>query len=428
MIITIFVGIKNETTKLFKMNCRMKTLKKVWLIVFISLVGITNLWAQTDAELKFLAKADSLTTQLLNAYNGKDYPAAEAFCLEIINLYDAHATQLSESYAYYKYANYYNMASMQAKQGKKQEAATSLAKALDSDRMEISYSQVINDEDLKGILDAEVLQPVLKRLKKTSDYLFILKNAPEYTRTQQPDSLPQIVYAQADDPNLVRVREYFRLDSVAVAGDEVATIKRILTYIHDKIRHDGQNYNPAGGNNSINYAEASKDGSRGLNCRGLATVLNECYLSMGIPSRVITCMPKTYITDCHVINAVYSSALGKWLWIDPTNNAWVTDDRGNMLSVQEVRERLRSGQPVQVNEEANWNNEKKTTTEDYLYEYMAKNLFYLESWTRYGFNTESDHENLINYIFLQPTGCDSSQRNSRNLSVNDDQYFWQAPR
>ena len=80
MIIAIFVGIKNETTKLFKMNCRMETLKKVWLIVFISLVGATSLWAQTDAELKFLAKADSLTTQLLNAYNGKDYPAAETFC------------------------------------------------------------------------------------------------------------------------------------------------------------------------------------------------------------------------------------------------------------------------------------------------------------------------------------------------------------
>lgn len=204
-------------------------------------------------------------------------------------------------------------------------------------------------------------------------------------------------------------------------------IKRILTYIHNKIRHDGQNGNPKGGNNSINFAEACKDGSRGLNCRGLATVLNECYLSMGIPSRVITCMPKRYINDCHVINAVYSSTLGKWLWIDPTNNAWVTDEQGNLLSVQEVRVRLRSGQPVRVNEEANWNNEKKTTTEDYLYEYMTKNLFYLESWTRYGFNTESDRENLINYIFLQPTGCDSDQRNPGNFSVNDDRYFWQVP-
>ena len=360
-------------------------------------------------------------------FGENDYKAAEDICQEMISLYDAQASQISEAYSYFKYAGYYNMACMQAKQGKKQEAASSLAKALDSDKLEVSYNNVVNDEDFKTILDEDVLQPALKRLKETSDYLYILKNAPEYTRAQQTDTLPRIAYAQADDPNLVRVREYFKLDSVAVAGDEIATIKRILTYIHDRIRHDGQNSNPEGGNNSINYAEVCKDGSRGLNCRGLATVLNECYLSMGIPSRVITCMPKTYITDCHVINAVYSSTLGKWLWIDPTNNAWVTDDRGNMLSIQEVRERLRSDQPVRVNEEANWNNEKKTTTEEYLYNYMAKNLFYLESWTRYGFNTESDHENLINYIFLQPTGCESSQKRPRNLSVNDDRYFWQAP-
>ena len=405
----------------------MKRLKGHLLILLLSLICFTSLSAQTDAERKFLVAADSLNAQFFDAYTGKDYPAAEALCQKIIDLYDAQATQLAEGYAYFKYASYYNMASIQAIQGKKQEATNNLLKALDSGKLEISYNRVINDEDLKDILDAPELQPALKRLKETTDYLYILQNAPEYTRTQSVDSLPQIVYAQADEPDLKRVRDYFQLDSVAVPGDELATIKSILTYIHDKIRHDGQNGNPKGGNNSINFAEACKDGSCGLNCRGLATVLNECYLSMGIPSRVITCMPKTYISDCHVINAVYSSTLGKWLWIDPTNNAWVMDEQGNLQSVQEVRARLRSGLPVQVNEEANWNNEKKTTTEDYLYEYMAKNLFYLESWTRYGFNTESDHENLINYIFLQPTGCDSGQRNPRNYSVNDDRYFWQAP-
>ena len=405
----------------------MKRLKGHLLILLLSLICFTSLSAQTDAERKFLAAADSLNAQFFDAYTGKDYPAAEALCQKIIDLYDAQATQLAEGYAYFKYASYYNMASIQAVQGKKQEAANNLLKALDSGKLEVSYNRIINDEDLKDILDTPELQPALKRLKETTDYLYILQNAPEYTHTQSVDSLPQIVYAQADEPDLKRVRDYFQLDSVVVPGDELATIKSILTYIHDKIRHDGQNGNPKGGNNSINFAEACKDGSCGLNCRGLATVLNECYLSMGIPSRVITCMPKTYISDCHVINAVYSSTLGKWLWIDPTNNAWVMDEQGNLQSVQEVRARLRSGLPVQVNEEANWNNEKKTTTEDYLYEYMAKNLFYLESWTRYGFNTESDHENLINYIFLQPTGCDSGQRNPRNYSVNDDRYFWQAP-
>lgn len=405
----------------------MKRLKGHLLILLLSLVCFTSLSAQTDAERKFMAVVDSLNAQLLDAYTGKDYPAAEAICRKIIDFYDAHAAELAEGYAYFKYSSYYNMACVQAKQGKKQGAASNLLKALDSGKMEMSYSKITHEEDLKGILDAAELRPALQRLKETTDYLYILQNAPEYTRTQPADSLPRIVYAQADEPDLKRVRDYFRLDSVAVAGDELATIKRILTYIHNKIRHDGQNGNPTGGYNSINFAEACKDGSRGLNCRGLATVLNECYLSMGIPSRVITCMPKTYINDCHVINAVYSSTLGKWLWIDPTNNAWVTDEQGNLLSIREVRARLRSGQPVRVNEEANWNNERKTTTEAYLYEYMAKNLFYLESWTRYGFNTESDRENPINYIFLQPTGCDSDQRNPRNLSVNDDRYFWQAP-
>ena len=362
-------------------NCNMNILNRCVAVLLLIFGLQINIHAQNVAERKFLASIDSLDVLMRAKFGENNFQAAEDLCQEMIGLYDTQASQLSEAYAYFKYAGYYNMACMQVKQGKKQEAASNLAKAY----------------------------------------------APKYTREQQSDTLPQIVYAQADDPNLVRVREYFQLDSVAVAGDEIATIKRILTYIHDEIRHDGQNSNPEGGNNSINYAEVCKDGSRGLNCRGLATVLNECYLAMGIPSRVITCMPKTYITDCHVINAVYSSTLGKWLWIDPTNNAWVTDDRGNMLSIQEVRERLISGQPVQVNEEANWNNQKKTMTEEYLYDYMAKNLFYLESWTRYGFNTESDYENLINYIFLQPTGCESSQRRPRNLSVNDDRYFWQVP-
>ena len=58
---------------------------------------------------------------------------------------------------------------------------------------------------------------------------------------------------------------------------------------------------------------------------------------------------------------------------------------------------------------------------------MAKNLFYIESWTHYGFNTESNKENSVNYIILQPTGCDSSERRPGNISVNDDNYAWQSP-
>ena len=73
----------------------MKRLKTILLNLLLALVIPASLSAQTDAERKFLASADSLNTQLLNAYTGKDYPATEALCQKVIDLYDAHASQLA---------------------------------------------------------------------------------------------------------------------------------------------------------------------------------------------------------------------------------------------------------------------------------------------------------------------------------------------
>ena len=55
-------------------------------------------------------------------------------------------------------------------------------------------------------------------------------------------------------------------------------------------------------------------------------LLNECYLAMGFKSRYVTCFPKVYINDCHVINSVYSNTLHKWIWMDPTFAAFMSKD------------------------------------------------------------------------------------------------------
>lgn len=96
-------------------------------------------------------------------------------------------------------------------QGKKQEAVNSLLKALADGKLEISYKQLQNDSDLAGILE---LKDVLAKLRETTDYLYILQKAPAYVRLQVMDSLPQIRYAPATDPDLMRVKQYFQLDSV----------------------------------------------------------------------------------------------------------------------------------------------------------------------------------------------------------------------
>jgi hypothetical protein len=315
---------------------------------------------------------------------------------------------------------YYNLTCAQSIQQKKEAALHSFELAYQNGWHK--YRHALSDTDLDNIRDDERFQAVMEKMKEY-DYLVILQRAGDYVPTQRPDTLPKFTYQRANDPDLVRVRRYFKLDSVAGKGDEISQMKNILFYIHNKIEHDGQHENPDS-KNSIGLAEACKDGSRGLNCRGLAIVLNECYLAMGFKSRFITCMPKEYIDDCHVINAVYSKTLDKWLWLDPTNAAWVTDDKGNMLSIQEVRERLRKELPVMVNEEANWNNRLKRTTDEYLYSYMAKNLYYLKCLNRSEFDAEKDYD-PSKQVNLKPVGYTNDRKGG--VDVNDDNWFWQSP-
>ncbi|MBR5745139.1 MAG: transglutaminase domain-containing protein, partial [Muribaculaceae bacterium] len=283
----------------------------------------------------------------------------------------------------------------------------------------------IEDHDLDNIRSDARFGVIFSDIKSHFDFPTILKDAAPYTRNERRDTLPAFSYQSASDSNLKRVREYFRLDSVAGNGDELSKIKNILTYIHNKIQHDGQHPNPVH-LNAIDMAEACKDGSRGLNCRGLAIVLTECYLSMGIPSRYVTCFPKEYINDCHVINVVWSSQLKKWLWVDPTFNAWVTDEKGNMLSIQEVRERLRDDRPLVLNDDANWNNTSKQTVDYYLREYMTKNLYYVSVSTNQEFGVEDPAvPGHPHFVDLMPTGFTVG---NHHLIVNDDEWFWQAPK
>lgn len=208
-------------------------------------------------------------------------------------------------------------------------------------------------------------------------HLDVLKNAKDYNANDQR-AVPAFTYQPANNANLQVLRNTWKLDSIAGSGNEASKIINLLHWVHNFIPHDGNHENPVIKNAMSMIAECKK-GDRGLNCRGLATVLNECYLSMGIPSRFVTCMPKDSVfDDCHVINLVYSRELKKWLWIDPTNDAYVMDEKGELLDIREVRERLINGKTLIVNPDANWNHKTSAIKQEYLYHYMAKNLYRFE--------------------------------------------------
>lgn len=232
--------------------------------------------------------------------------------------------------------------------------------------------------------------------------LKILQEAAEYNENDNRP-FPAFTYQSADDSNLVQLRRTLQLDSIAGNGSELSKIFNLLHWVHRVIRHDGSSDSPST-RNALNILNVCKNENRGVNCRMMAIVLNECYLAVGIKSRYITCMPKeTEFNDCHVINAVFSKELNKWIWIDPTFDAYVMDEKGNLLGIEEVRTRLIHHQPLVLNADANWNRENLQSKEYYLEEYMAKNLYRLECPLHSEYNGETRNKGKeITYIELLP--------------------------
>ena len=399
-------------------------MKKLLLSV-VAAFCITASPAQSFEEL--LAPVHSCCERGNRAMEAKRYAEAEREYREAIRLFetlpDSVRTQLDEwNYGGYLRGEYYNLACAQSRLNKRRAAVASLAAYVDCGNCD--YSWMIEDPDLDNIRSERGYAETVEKAREQGDFMWILRQAGPYDSSAPTDSLPRFRYADPNDRDLVRVREYFNLDSIAGAGDEISKIKNLLAWVHNTIRHDGSSYNPEE-KNAIALYEICKKEDRGVNCRMMAQMLNECYLAMGFKSRYVTCLPKSYINDCHVINVVYSNTLDKWLWVDPTWNAYVMDDKGNLLSISEVRDRLKKGEFMTVNEDANWNHKTPCTNDYYLDYYMSKNLYYLQCSDCSGFNNETYVEGKRRpvYITLSPTGEPYDKR----WSTSNESWFWASP-
>lgn len=293
---------------------------------------------------------------------------------------------------------------------------------------EFNFIVLLNDS-IKANTQIKYKMPYLEKLKKAEKY-----------NLSDNRFIPKFEYQSMDNPNLVRIRKDLKLDSIAGNGNEVSKILNLLHWVHNIIRHDGSSNNPTL-KNAIDLIKVCKTEKRGVNCRMMATILNECYLSMGIKSRYITCMPKeTEFDDCHVINMVYSNDLKKWIWIDPTFDAYVMNEKGELLGLGEVRERLIKGKTLILNPEANWNKKNSQTKEYYLETYMAKNLYRLETPLVSEYDSETWKSGKeITYVELLPldgivqTPQKKEQTNTKtdvkfiHYKTNNPSLFWTEP-
>lgn len=271
------------------------------------------------------------------------------------------------------------------------------------------------------------------------DYVGKLKKAAKYNFSDKR-AVPEFTYQDSNNVHLQALRRKYNLDSIAGEAGEINQMLNLMHWIHNKVEHDGQHANPEK-MNADDMIMACSDGSRGLNCRGLGITLNECFLALGFKSRYITCMPKELeFDDCHVINMVYSNDLKKWIYLDPTNDAYIMNEKGTLLSIEEVRERLINGKPLLLNPGANWNNAEPCTAENYIYYYMAKNLYRLQCpvSSEYNYETQVAGGKIVYLELLPLDGLNQSPQKTEHVSekaqftytnyvTNNPDLFWKAP-
>jgi hypothetical protein len=292
-----------------------------------------------------------------------------------------------------------------------------------------NYTHIVRDPDLLSLRDSQRYQQLLAPLREIGDYGYILEKGARYDSTDHRP-LPAFHYQSASDPPLVALREGLQLDSIAGGGTDINRVIRLLHWMHDLIPHDGNHANPAV-RNAMSLITTCKREHRGLNCRGLAIALNECYLALGYYARYVTCMPKDSLgtdPDCHVINTVYIPSLKKFIWIDPTNDAYVMNEKGELLGIEEVRRRLITHQPLMLNPDANWNHRSAVTKEDYLGYYMSKNLYRLICPVNSTYDVETAAPGkTVEYVQLLPLDYFRQKPDRTTYNTNNPALFWAVP-
>ena len=279
--------------------------------------------------------------------------------------------------------------------------------------------------------------------KEGINYLSILKRASLYDANDNRQ-LPSFSYQSSNDSALVTLRKKYNLDSIAGFGNETSRLLNLLHWVHNTVSHDGQHDSGIKNINANEIITASKTKHIGVTCGELATTLNDCYLAMGWGTRKIYCFPKDSLNDdhdSHVINIVYLSSKKKWIWVDPTNDAYIMNEKGELLSIEEVRECLILNKPLLVNPDANWNHKSSMEKDFYLDIYMAKNLyrFYCPLRSEYDYETPGQNKKVV-YVYLNP--LDYVKKDSFKTAeyyntvlkitiipytISNPKLFWQTP-
>jgi transglutaminase-like putative cysteine protease len=246
------------------------------------------------------------------------------------------------------------------------------------------------------------------------NYLAVLKASPAYDYAEKEN----VVFSYESE------REMYALDKIASANTDFEKAKNLLKWVHDLIPYDGRYPLPAQ-RDAISLISTAKNPGQGLNCRGLAIILSEALLSVGVKAKFVELIPKDISSDSHVVTLAYISELDQWVFLDPSYEAYFVNESNHYLGISEIRASLINDSVLKVNDEINYNGGPVDV--DYLH-YLSKNLYRFASPEYSAFGIDSSPERKM--VVLNPAGNNDGRGLnifSRNEIIHNPDIFWAKP-
>ncbi|HAU52167.1 MAG TPA: hypothetical protein DCW66_03085, partial [Sphingobacterium sp.] len=246
------------------------------LLLFMLLTTCVSAQTASTTWHKFLSDFKKLEQEYNNYYPAKDYQKAATVLNAISAKMDRlqlsekekqeYRTTISEINANINY----NLACLQSLLNQKKQAVSSFEKAILWGYTD--YRNALNDHDLDNIRKESKFVKALVQLKQY-DKLTLLQQSEGYVSANS-DSLPIFTYEVASDSNLLAVKNFFNLDSIAGNGDEISKIRNIMFFVANSIKYDGSNWALCEFD-AIDFYNYHKATGKGINCRHKAMTLNE---------------------------------------------------------------------------------------------------------------------------------------------------------
>ncbi len=263
------------------------------------------------------------------------------------------------------------------------------------------------------------------------------------TFSAKPSGFPVEVdfsYADSSDENLTKLREMYDLETIAGQGTETDRIINLTRWVYQLTGHANEPEIPKE-LNAFSLIRLARDEHMQINCYMKTVILNEIFLAMGLSSRWTHLLPHSREEDeSHFVTSVYSPALGKWILMDPDFGVYVTDEKGAILGVAEIRNRLIAGEPLVVEEldtsqsvlARTWGGVRNLIEGvDYPW-FLSKFIFKIRCPQVSRFNQRSMSDKA--YFELLPDGYrEELLRESRMTErgkvvyINNEGLFWQKP-